>query len=128
MDLVYFLFTSTDKPLRDGYYTEVLQLYHKALSTNLTKLGSDASKLFTFDDLQDQLKKFGCYALIIAPMLLHILTTKPDDIPDLDNLAEEYKDKSVEEGMKAFMTDSAIDKFNARIRDVVQDIIRLGYY
>lgn len=128
LDLVYFLFSSTDKPLRDGYYTEVLQLYHKSLSTNLTKMGSDAGKLFSFDDLQGQLKEFGRYALIIAPMLLNIITTKPDDIPDLDNLAEEYKDKTIEESMKAFMNDSAVDKFNVRMRDVVQDILRLGYY
>lgn len=90
-------------------------------------MGSDANKLFSYDDLQDQLKKFGSYALIIAPMLLNIITTKPDDIPDLDNLAEEYKDKTMEEGMKAFMNDFSIDKFNARIRDVVQDVLRLGY-
>lgn len=130
LDLVYFLFSSTDKPLRDNYYTEVIQLYHKALSTNLTKMGSDANKLFSFEDLQAQLKEFGGYALILTPMLLNIMTTKPDDIPDLDNLAEEFKDKglSMEEGMKAFMNDSAIDKFNARIRDVVQDVLRLGYY
>lgn len=61
-------------------------------------------------------------------MLLHIITAKPDDIPDLDNLAEDFKDKSVEEQMKAFMNDGSIDKFNLRVRDVVQDIIRLGYY
>lgn len=91
-------------------------------------MGSDANKLFSFDDLQAQLKNFGSYALIIAPMLLNIITTKPDDIPDLDNLAEEFKDKSIEEGMKAFLNDSAADKYNARIRDVVQDILRLGYY
>lgn len=128
LDLVYFLFSSTDKSLRDAHYTEILQLYHKSLSTNLTKLGSDASKLFSYEDLQDQLKKFGCYALIIAPMLLNIITAKPDDIPDLDALAEEFKDKSIEDGMKAFMNDASVDKFNARVRDVVQDILRLGYY
>lgn len=128
LDLVYFLFSSTDKRLRDNYYTEVLQLYHNALTTNLTKMGSDAAKLFSFNDLQDQLKKFGRYALIIAPMLLNIITSKPDDIPDLDNLAEEFKDKSIEEGMKAFINDAANDKFNDRMRDVVQDIIKLGYY
>ncbi|KAJ6632707.1 hypothetical protein Bhyg_16080 [Pseudolycoriella hygida] len=128
LDLLYFLFSSTDKPLRDVYYTEIIQLYHKALSANLNKMGSDANKIFSFEDLQDQLKKFGSYALIIAPMLLNIITTKPDDIPDLDNLAEEFKDKTVEEGMKAFINDASIDKFNARVRDVVHDILRLGYY
>lgn len=91
-------------------------------------MGSDPNKLFTFDDLQDQFKKFGRYALIIAPMLLHILTTKPDDIPDLDNLAEDFKDKPLEEGMKAWMDIAPLDKYNARVRDVVQDILRLGYY
>lgn len=130
LDLVYFLFSSTDKPLRDNYYTEVIQLYHNALSKNLTKMGSDANKLFSFEDLQAQLKEFGSYALILTPMLLNIMTTKADDIPDLDNLAEEFKDKglSMEEGMKAFVNDSGIDKFNTRIRDVVQDVLRLGYY
>lgn len=126
--MVYFLFSSTDKPLRDNYYTEVIQLYHKALSTTLTKLGSDAEKLFSFDDLQNQLKKFGRYALIITPMLLNIITSKADDIPDLDNLAEEFKDKPIEEGMKAFINDAANDKFDARMRDVIQDVVRLGYY
>lgn len=128
LDLVYFLFSSTDKALRDAHYTEILQLYHKSLTTTLTKLGSDANKLFSYDDLQDQLKKFGSYALIIAPMLLNIITAKPDDIPDLDALAEEFKDKTPEEGIKAFMNDASVDKFHARIRDVVEDILRLGYY
>jgi len=128
LDLVYFLFSSTDKALRDAHYTEVLKLYHKSLSTVLNKLGSDAEKIFSYDDFQDQLKKFGCYALITAPMLLNIITAKPDDIPDLDNMAEEFKDKSIEESMKAFMGNAPVEKFNSRIRDVVQDIVRLGYY
>lgn len=131
LDLAYFFFTSTDKALRDAHYTELLQLYYNSLSTNINKLGSDASKLFSYENLQDQLKQFGRYGLIVAPMLLHIITVKPDDIPDLDNLAEDMVSnaKSMEEGMKAFTgNDASIDKFNARIRDVVRDILQLGYY
>lgn len=91
-------------------------------------MGSDANKLFSYDDLQDQLKKFGSYALIISPMLLHILTTKSEDIPDLDKFAEEMKDKSPEEVMKGFLQSGSHDLYNTRLRDVFQDVLRLGYY
>lgn len=125
LDLVYFLFTSTNKLQRDEHYDEWIRMYHTTLAETINASGSDAAKLFTLNDCYDQLKKFGKYGLLMAPLLLHIITADPKDIPDMDTMVEEIQQKS--NTTAGFMKMGQPDLFNVRMRDVIRDIFEYGY-
>lgn len=58
-------------------------------------------------------------------MLLPVVTLDPDNCPDLDELAESFeKDGTYDENL--FAPDKTV--YNKRMRDVVIDIERLGYF
>lgn len=146
-DLVYYIFCCTTKPLRDQYYEDMLQTYHGSLCELLTRyvhniqsvhgwrqprltnnlrsihrLGSDPAKLFPFDALQDQLRQFGKYGLIMFTLLLPMLTSEVENIPDIETMAESLQHNS----NAVFTPDSTV--FKKRLRDVVVDMDRLGYF
>lgn len=142
-DVVYYIFCCTTKLLRDQYYDDMLQTYHTSLSEMLTRymnlkrirfsysltlisllfhrLGSDPAKLFPFDALQDQLRQFGKYGLIMFTLMVPMLTSTADSIPDLDEIAESLQHNSD----TVFKPDEAV--CHKRMRDVIVDMDRLGY-
>lgn len=97
MDLSHFLFASTEKELRDKHYDELLRVYYQSLSALLRRLGSDPEKLFKFNDLQEQLRKFSYYGLIMAPLVITISN-------NFDDVA-----------------------YKKRVYDVVRDFFKYGY-
>lgn len=127
LDLVYFLFTSTNKSQRDEHYDEWIRMYYTTVAETINATGSEAAKLFTLNDCYDQLKKFGKYGLLMAPLLLHIITADPKDIPDMDAMVEEMQNKN-NTSNNGFMKMGQLDRFNSRMRDVIRDIFEYGYF
>jgi len=122
LDLSYFIFTATDKNLRDQHYDHLIQEYYDSLSSFLRKLGSDPDKILPFNVLQEHLKKFSVYGLYMAVMLLFIMTSEVEEIPDIHNISDS------EDIMSKFQYDSKnMEKYNERIRGVILDFVRLGY-
>lgn len=96
------------------------------LSQHLTRLGSNPEKVFTFNDLLDQFKKFGKYGLIMASMMIPFTTTDTKDIPNMDELSEQiHRGDPVDCFMG--MKESNIT-YKSRMSDVIRDIMDLGYY
>lgn len=124
------MFSSTDRKLREDHYDKLIKIYYKALSNTISKLGSDPEKLFSFNDLLGELKRYGRFGLILAPILLQIITTKPSDIPNMDEFADNIANntKSVEETIAEFANNSTLDEYNRRVREVVKDGLLLNYY
>lgn len=124
------MFSSTDRKLREEHYDKLIKIYHNALSNTITKLGSDPEKLFSFNDLLGELKRYGRFGLLLAPILLQIITSEPSDIPDMDKFAEDMANnaKTMDESMAAFSSTATLDKYNQRVRDVVKDGLLLSYY
>lgn len=130
IDLLYNIFTSTDQALRDKEYDNLLQLYYKSLSRTIKLLGSNPDELFTFDDLQSELKKYGIYALLMAPMLLQISQADSSDITNLDDMCDKMANGELEENTSLVKTLSETSQleFERRLAGVVEDILKLGYY
>lgn len=133
MDLVYFIFASTDKSFRDNHYDELMKVYHTSFCKFLKRLGEDPEQLFSFEDFQKQLKKFGRFGMPMALMLVPLITTQSKDLPDFDKMAElmeEFKkgDQMSDEA-KHYMdiTIQSAKRVGARTRDVALDMVRLGY-
>lgn len=123
MDLSHYIFSSTEKELRDEHYDDLLRVYYESLSVLLRRLGSDSEKLFKFSDLQDQLRKFGRYGLIMSPMVIMISMAKPEDIPDMDQIAEDQQNEDNYDGMKK--TDDL--GYKKRMADVIRDFFTYGF-
>lgn len=49
MDIAFFIYTCTEKALRDDHYDDMLKLYHEELSKNINALGSDPKKLYPWE-------------------------------------------------------------------------------
>ncbi|KAF2904037.1 hypothetical protein ILUMI_02134 [Ignelater luminosus] len=122
LDLAYFIFTCTDKPLRDQYYDHLIQEYHKSLSSFLRELGSDPDKLFPFEVLQEHLKKFCVFGMYMAIMILYMMNSEVEEIPDIHNITDS------EECFEEWKYETKnIQKYYARMRGVVLDFIKFGY-
>lgn len=124
------MFSSTDRLLREKHFDKLIKIYHDSLSNTIKKLGSDPEKLFSFNDLLGELKHYGRFGLILAPILLQVITSNPDDIPDLDEFAEDMASnaKTMDESMATFANMSSLEVYNQRVRDVVKDGMLLGYF
>ncbi|XP_055695241.1 uncharacterized protein LOC129797028 [Lutzomyia longipalpis] len=59
LDVVYFIFTCTDKSFRDQHFSACLDTYYNALAELLEKLGGDASEQFPRAVFEEHLRKFG---------------------------------------------------------------------
>lgn len=127
-DLVYNLFSSTDKMLRDKEYSNLINLYYKSLSKTINLLGSNSNELFTYDDLMNELKRFGMYALLLVPMFLGVSLADSSEVPKLDEMFDKVADG---DGRMSLVTDLNADhqlEYDRRLNEVYEDIINLGYY
>lgn len=125
MDISYFLFSSTDPTLRDEHYDDLLHVYYDNLAETLQRLGSDPEKLFKYSDLMDQLKKYAQYGFIMSPMLIQVVTAKPSDIPDLNELAQQIDNDKLED-FESFVkgTDPL---YHRRMSGVIRFFFSKGY-
>lgn len=121
MDLSFFIFTSTDQKLRLDHYSELLEVYHHALSDTLTRLGSDPDSIFPFTELERQLKLFGRFGVIMSHMVLQLVTVNPNDIPKDDTQKVSAK------GDDVFDRTRKGKIYSERIVGVIKDALRLGY-
>lgn len=115
----------TDKPLRDREYTNLLKHYHNSLSNIVRKLGSDPEKLFTFEDLECQLKKFGKMAFVIGPLCLQLTLVNPKDVSNLDDVINRSDEKV--DFITGFDPETQIE-YDKRINDLFTDLLAFDYY
>lgn len=106
IDIMYLVFSASDKSLRANYYDSILRSYYDSLRRMVTALGSDPEQLFTFADLLDELKRCGAFGFLITPMLLQVSLLTTDDVDQ----------------------ESANAMFAERYNDVVTDLVALGYH
>ncbi|XP_026462580.1 uncharacterized protein LOC113364307 [Ctenocephalides felis] len=126
LDLVYYIFCCTEKQLRKRHYETFLHIYHGSLSSFLHELGSDPEKMFPYRALQDQLKEFGKFGILMGMTILNAMIANQEDIPDMDEVAEMMKN---DPDNKKFLEQAKVndDKFNRRMIDIIHDMDRLGY-
>jgi len=130
-DLAFFLFTSTDTALRAQHYESILQIYDQSLTDFVTRLGSDGLKVFSYKDFKGQMKQFGRYGLLMAVLMVQIIVMDKREMPDMDQVARDIAANGMNEAnmmSNVLTTESSESVYNERIRGVVCDVIRLGYY
>lgn len=126
LDLLYNIFSGTDKKFRDQHFDTCLNTYYTSLSTTIRTLGSDPDKLYTFDNFQMEMKEFGEFALLTGPMIIQIRVANAKDVRDLDD----YSDR-VENGEEADLLNDFDEEtqqmFSDQVNDLVADLLDYGY-
>ena len=125
-DLVYFIFTITTKEFRKQNYKDLLNIYYKSLSDFIRKLGSDPEALFPESVFHEHLVKFGNFGLFMCIMLLPILTTKTEDVPNLDEMAEKISEND-ESTLNAFNSKNSEEVYRSKMSNVLRDMSSYGY-
>lgn len=128
IDLLYNIFTSTDKALRDTDYDNLLKLYHDSLSKTVRLLGSNPDELFTLDDLKDEMKRCGNFALLLAPMLIQVCQADSSDISNLDEMSDKIAVGETRQELITGLSEHAQQEYDRRLTGVIGDLIRLGYW
>lgn len=121
-DLTYYLYSSTEQPLRTAHFDDILHGYHSNLAELLHQLGGDVNAQFSYDHLQGQLRTFAIYGMIMAPILVHVMTAAVDELPDFDEITEENSKEF------DYMAKGCQDAYKVRLRDVVRDFVARGYF
>lgn len=106
-----------------------MDLYYSTLSKTIEKLGSNPEKLFSYDDFQNELKKYGNFAYLMSPILVRMCLTDPEDVINLD----EYSEKSAkgENAVNLVTNNLKADveaRYKERMVDLINDLVRYGYY
>lgn len=92
-------------------------------------LGSDPNELFTFENLQSELKRCGSFALLLAPLSIQVQQVDKNDVANMDEMCDKMADgKGSSEGLVGDLNDEAQLKYEQRLNDVFEDVIRLGYF
>lgn len=123
LDLLYNIFSSTDKSFRDQHYTKLLETYHTTLSETIRKLGSDPIKLYSFQQFQQQMQKFGDFALLCAPLIISIRVARPKN--NCDNGENTEKRKKVL--LNIHNHEETQTEYSRLINDLLTDLVDYGY-
>lgn len=126
IDLLYNIFSSTDKPFRDQHYENLLKTYYQSLSDTIRKLGSDPNKLYTWENLQMQMVKYSDYALVMALILIPAKVAKAKDVFNLDEYAE-MLDRGVEADIFGQFDEGTQKEYSRQINGLLTDLVNYGY-
>lgn len=126
LDILYQVFSSTRKELRDQSYTDLLRIYYTSLSETVRKLGSDPEKLFRYTDLMDELKTHGKFALVMGVFLVAFVMAKPDEVQDMDD----YSQRVAKGEDVSVFTNNGEDSedYIKVVNELIDDLIAYGYY
>uniref|UniRef100_A0A904A421 CHK kinase-like domain-containing protein n=1 Tax=Anopheles quadriannulatus TaxID=34691 RepID=A0A904A421_ANOQN len=131
LDLVYFIFNCTDEEMRSHSYQRLLSIYYQSLSEHLHNLGGDVERQFPRSAFREQLKKFGRYGLLIAMLIMPMICTPNDELPDtnkaMEGLVKENPDGDDEVNFEYGTTEKAAIRYQKRMSGCIRDMIRLGY-
>ncbi|KAB0796821.1 hypothetical protein PPYR_10882 [Photinus pyralis] len=120
LDVLFFLFLSSDGELRKQYYTKLIDEYYDSLSSFLRELGSDPEVLLPFPILLEHLRKLSGFVLLIAIWLLATNMKESDDVPDFSNIDSE-------DVLVTMISVVPKRGYLPRIRELVSDMIEFDY-
>lgn len=131
IDILHFMYTSTERSMRDTHMDALLQAYVDALLAEVRRHVRDADRLaavagqYTLANVWRELRSKIAYGLGISMWLLPAVTFHPDRIPDLNTLTlSDLADAKQEMVMIQLQS----PEYHARMRDVVLEFGASGYF
>lgn len=111
--------------MRAKEYESLLQIYYESVSKTMKLLGSNPNQLFTFENLETEMKRCGKFVLLLGPLVLELALAESDDvIVSNDAMSDENKSFAFTNGLN----EKSQSMYESRLKDIVEDVIRLGYF
>ncbi|CAG9795984.1 unnamed protein product [Diatraea saccharalis] len=115
-DLLYFIFTGSDKEFRRWYFHPLLDQYYEQFSLSLTRLQLNPAKILPKHEFDRELKQHFGLGLVFAMVSIPIVTVELDEAPALNTTLD----------LDALMNLTPSQLCTQRLNDVVQDYINWG--
>lgn len=119
---MFNIFTSTDKKLRDKELDNLLRIYYDSLAKMVKVLGSNPDELFTYENLQEELKECGNIVPLLVPIYTQTAVADTSRLTDFSDNKEENKE------LITGLCESEQQEYDRRMNEVFEDIVRLGLY
>ncbi|XP_052869563.1 uncharacterized protein LOC128275189 [Anopheles cruzii] len=127
LDLTYFIFCCTDGEFRKRHYDEMMSIYYNSLEALLEKLGHVPQSVFPRTAFMRQLRTFGRFGVLMAVFLVPMLCTRNEDLVDMDEAAEKFRDTKEMDMSMFSKNDNNRSAYTTRMRAVIKDSVRYGY-
>ncbi|CAH2089108.1 unnamed protein product [Euphydryas editha] len=114
-DLMYFIFTGSDKNFRKNHFKETIEHYYKELRAALERLNLAPDYIYPREDFDYELQKMMPLGLLISMFLLLIITVQEEDAPMVD--------KDIE--INNFLVPPN-NLYKERLNDIIDDYIDMG--
>lgn len=90
--MLFYIYSSTDKQLRDTHYVELLRLYVATLSDAIALLGSDPKRLCPRNLLDEYVRKVGrVMCLVIPSSIITVLSNDLNNVSNAQTVDDEYE-------------------------------------
>lgn len=86
-------------------------------------MGSDPEKLYSRTGFNKEFTRKGKIGLILSMIVLPILTTKSEDVPDLEKLSEKVCGGQSTDAMEAGFVGTNSSLFRKRLSGIIMDTI-----
>lgn len=126
LDLLYNIFGGTDAHFRKQNYEKLLDTYYASLSRTIRLLGSDPDKLYTFENLKSQLRKYSEFALVFGPMLHQLRVAQGCNVTNLDDFAERIE-RGEDVDLIIDFDGETKSTYATLVNDLVTDLFNYGY-
>ncbi|XP_069687301.1 uncharacterized protein [Periplaneta americana] len=129
IDILHFLYTSTQADLRRQHYEDLLRIYHKTLSETQRRLleGSpytSEKEFMTFKELKEEVESHALYGFLNALWLLPAVQADSTKVPDMESLTED--DFYSQENLDRWISHQT-PKYRESIRDLLQEYTDRGF-
>ncbi|XP_055541041.1 uncharacterized protein LOC129727327 [Wyeomyia smithii] len=89
LDISFFMYSCTTQKLREEHYEDLLKTYHDSLSDMLRNLGSNPDELFSYSDLQKELREFARFGVGMGIESIPFSLLDENEVSDLDQIQGE---------------------------------------
>lgn len=127
-DLIHNIFNSTDKVLRDKEYNNLIAVYYKSMSQTVKALGSDLEKLFTHENLKEELMRFGNFALIVTPLFILSAQIQLNESNTVGMFEDNTERKDDANPISGGLSEKNQIEYDRRINELLEDIVNLSFY
>lgn len=127
VDLIVFICSATDKSLRDQHLDELIRLYYAKFAEIIRLCGSNPDTLYTFDDLQAQLKSHSVHGVLLSPFFISASVSEANDMVDMDEMAENFENQVHQEENWSKFSKKSQEMYVQRMSDILDDAIKYGW-
>lgn len=127
IDILHFLYTSTERAVRELYMDRMIDVYVESLYATMQRFDVHDEYVQNIDELnamiRSELRDKALYGLGICMWLLPAVTFSPDNIIDLDTITiDDFQSDNQEKTMTQMQT----PEYHMRMRDTVVEFYRKG--